>query len=356
MGKNPVINYSGFADYLKLKDTRQVTIDRHLRSLRHLEVNLSSFDYLDVKKYIETKKISGTSGQTLNQVISTIRLYAISQSLDSNLYKYPLFPRTQTTVRRTLPDNKIEEFLAAPRRGRQTDHSWRMWNCFWALIAFLALRPSEAKQLLKSDIDLLNKQVILRPEITKTNQFDTMPLFPNIFPLVKEYVDNAPDGYLFPSPWGAKDGFLSQKGWDEDFRYRLKYIGVEKVAGLVPYSLRHSAATRWISNDMNLYKVRRLMRHVKIEQTLTYEHMTSAHLVNSVIKYDPLVRKFANPKEVLSSFKEAIESFGVLDDLRFSELFRKGLIELIFNELERLRAIAPIFFIFVWVTCHPWVT
>lgn len=86
-----------------------------------------------------------------------------------------------------------------------------------------------------------------------------------------------------------------------------------------------------------LYIVRRLMRHVKIEQTLTYEHMTSKHLQNTVVKYDPLVRKYATPLEVLESFKENIEAFGIHQDTRFSEEFRKGLLDLIFKEGERLR-------------------
>lgn len=330
------LNCSGFADYLKLKDTRQVTIDRHLRTLRQLGGSLKELTFDAVKAYIEAEKLRGKSGQSLNQVISTIRLYAIFSESDPKLYKYPLFPRQQTTVRRTLPDDAIEAFLRVPQRKWQTTSSWQMWNVFWALIAFLALRPSEAKQLTKADIDLLNKQVILRPEITKTNQFDTLPLYPNILPIVEEYVKSCPDGYLFPSQKGKR--FLSQAGWSEDFHYRLKYIGVERVAGLVPYSLRHSCATRWIANDMSLFKVRRLMRHVKMDQTLVYEHMTSGHLVNSVLKYDPLVRKHSKPRDVLSSAEENLENFGVYTDTRFSEEFKKKLKDLFYEEKQKLIA------------------
>lgn len=65
--------------------------------------------------------------------------------------------------------------------------------------------------------------------------------------------------------------------------------------------------------------------------------MTSKHLQNTVVKYDPLVRKYATPLEVLESFKENIEAFGIHQDTRFSEEFRKGLLDLIFKEGERLR-------------------
>lgn len=334
MSSKAEFDYSGFADYLQLKDTRQVTIDRHVRTLKQIARSIGTFSFDSIRNYINNSKLAGKSGQSLNQVISTIRMYAVFIEADPKLYKYPLFPRKQNVVRRTLPDDKIEAFLKVPQRKYQTTNGWRMWNVFWALIAFLALRPSEAKQLTKADIDLLNKQVILRPEITKTNQFDTLPLYPNILPVIEEYLKDRPEGYLFPSEKGS--GFLSQAGWSDDFHHRLKYIGVQKVSGLVPYSLRHSCATRWIANDMSLYKVRRLMRHVKMDQTLVYEHMTSGHLVNSVMKYDPLVRKHSNPTEVLKSAEENLDNFGIYNDTRYSEAFKKKLKDLFFEEGQRL--------------------
>lgn len=330
------LDLTGFKKYLTLKDTRQITIDRHIRSLKLLSKSIDSFSYSVLKDYLDNKKISGLSGGTLNGVITTIREYAKFTNLP-DIIKLPLYTRKQKVIRRTLSDAQIEAFLAVPIRKWQLESYWKQWQVFWALLAFCALRPSEAKQLRVDDIDLANQQIILRSEITKTDQFSTIPLFPNIMPIVENYVKSCKPGLLFPPLKNTGSKYLSQAGWSDDFKHRLKYIGVDKVEGLVPYSLRHSCATRWIANDMNLYKVRRLMRHVKIEQTLTYEHMTSKHLQNTVVKFDPLVRKYAKPEEVLTSFKENIESFGLEQDMRFSEEFRKGLVDLLFKEGERLR-------------------
>lgn len=330
------LDFDGFSKYLILKGTRQITVDRHVRSLKLLSKSVDSFTYDVLKEYLDNKLVSGLSGSTLNAVVSTLREYGKCANL-SDILKLPLYSRKQKVFRRTLSDAQIEAFLAVPIRKRQNVSSWKQWNVFWALLAFCALRPSEAKQLKVSDVDLANEQIILRAEITKTDQFSTIPLFPNILPIVADYVKTCKGELLFQPPKETSNQYLSQSGWSDDFKYRLKYIGVDKVEGLVPYSLRHSCATRWIANDMNLYKVRRLMRHVKIEQTLTYEHMTSKHLQNTVVKYDPLVRKYATPLEVLESFKENIEAFGIHQDMRFSEEFRKGLLDLIFKEGERLR-------------------
>lgn len=334
-------DYSGFENYLKIKDTRDITINRHLRTLRRISQELKNLSVDEIKKYFDGCKLNGNSGSTLNGYITTVRLYAQYKKLGMDLIKYPLYPRKQTQVRQTFSDDEIEAFLNAPQRKWQSRQSWKAWNCFWALLAFCALRPSEARQLLKSDIDIGNRQIVLRAEITKTNQFSTIPLFPNIMPLIEQHVFQLVGNVLFPSPKlegkGSKDGFLTQRGWDTDFQARLQQCGIEKRPGLVPYSFRHSCATRWISNDMSFYKVRRLMRHAKLEQTLVYEHMTSGHLVNSVLKYDPLVRKYAKPIHILEAFEEAISNYKLENDIRFSEEFKKDLREVIYKEKKRMR-------------------
>lgn len=157
------LDVAGFTKYLTLKDTRQITIDRHIRSLKLLSKNIDSFTYDALKDYLDNKKISGLSGGTLNQVITTIREYA-KFSNQPDLIKLPLYSRKQKVIRRTLSDAQIEVFLAVPCRKGQYLSSWKQWNVFWALLAFCALRPSEAKQLRVDDIDLANQQIILRAE------------------------------------------------------------------------------------------------------------------------------------------------------------------------------------------------
>lgn len=341
----------GFTAHLRLKDTRDITIKRHLRCLKLVWENINGFTFEEIQTYLNNKKLTGTSNMTLRQYVSTIRMYAEFLG-DAQLRTYSLknFPRSQGTVRKTLPDSAIEALLLAPQRKWQSKESWKMWNCFWALLAFCALRPSEAKQLTKTDIDLLNKQIILRPEITKTNKFSTMPLFPNILPIVEEYVESISTEKLFPSLKGGE--FITQSAWSDDFIYRLDYIGVKKVPGLVPYSLRHSCATRWINNDLSLYKVNRLMRHVKLEQTLDYTHMTSGNLVSSVMKFDPLVRKYASPIDLLEYAEESLDNYGLEKDSRFSEEFKKQLKDVFFEEAKRLRGLVSVFFIFLSYTTY----
>jgi len=297
--------------------------------------------FKSVKEYLDGLKLSGISNMTLNNYISTIRLYSQFMKY-AELIKFPLYPRSKNIIRRPLSDEQIEAFLSVPNRKCMSEERYQMFNIFWLLCAYLALRPGECARLKKTDIDLPNKQIMLRPEMTKTNQFSTLPIFPNVLPKLEQYLSRLKTDYLFPSKHGGKycngkEPVIDHKDWALDFYARLKQCGIEKVPGLVPYSLRHSCATRWLTNGMDLVKVRRLMRHVKIEQTMTYEHMTSGHLVQSTIKHDPLMRKYADPKDVLETAEDNLNDFGINNDPRFSEEFKKKLRDLFYDEQRRLR-------------------
>lgn len=339
------LDITTFETYLKLRDGREITIARHIRCIKEIFEGIPEFTFDAIKEYLDHKKLTGTSNMTLRNYVSTIRLYARSKKLDEKISRFPLddYPRVQGIVRRTLPDEIIEKFLNVPYRGYMSEERHKLYTVFWSIISFTALRPGECARLQKSrHIDLLNKQIYLTPDITKNGEPSTLPLFPNIFPIIAEYVKNLEGDWLFPSRHGGKydngkEPVIGASDWGDDFKARLEQIGVEKTPDLVPYSLRHSCATRWIGNDMNFYKVRRLMRHKKMEQTLVYEHMTSQHLRDTVVKHDPLVRKYANPEDVLDSAAENLENYGVFKDDRFSDDFKKKLRDLFYDEGKRLR-------------------
>lgn len=337
------LNIEGFTAHLQLKDTRNITIQRHIRCLKLVYNETKEFTSEGLKAHLDGKKLLGTSNMTLRNYVSTLRLYAGFLGVDFKL-SLKNYPRVTSGIRRVFSDEQIEAFLSVPKRTWMNEKRHQMFVVFWALCAYCAFRPGEAARLKKTDVDLANKQITLRAEITKTNQFSTLPIFPNIFSLVEKYIKNLKTDYLFPSKHKGKynngnEEVIDQRDWGWDFDARLKQAEIEKVPGLVPYSLRHSCATRWISGDMSIYKVRRLMRHVKLEQTLTYEHMTSGHLVQDAMKHDSLMRKFADPSDILEVAEDNLDDFGIMKDERFSDDFKRKLKELFLEERLRVKKI-----------------
>lgn len=104
--------------------------------------------------------------------------------------------------------------------------------------------------------------------------------------------------------------------WHYNFHTRLKRLGIKRK-NLTPYSLRHSLITRLLEEDVNLFKVQKLVGHHQIETTAHYTHLTTKDLQETIKKH-PLIRKSTSPLEILKALINSIRSFQLEEDQRFS--------------------------------------
>ena len=120
------------------------------------------------------------------------------------------------------------------------------------------------------------------PHITvigKGSKIRTLSLLPRTVKLLRNYLDESKvknsgsDSYVFYSRNTGPSGKSSQVAVNKQLK---KYAGIaHKVCSEVPLSLhchqiRHSSATHWLANGMNIVQISALLGHSNIETTMVY--------------------------------------------------------------------------------------
>ena len=71
---------------------------------------------------------------------------------------------------------------------------------------------------------------------------------------------------------------------------KLKEVSnIKKKIG--PHTLRHSFATHLIENGADLITIQKMMGHESITTTERYLHVNKKHLIDSVLKFHPRIKK-----------------------------------------------------------------
>jgi len=178
--------------------------------------------------------------------------------------------------------------------------------------------PGEVAKLTVNDVDWGRNIFIIRE--TKTGFPRFVPIPPNIKKLLKKYLASLETEYLFPSQKGGyyngEEKVVNHVDWGYNFHVRIKRLGIKRK-NLTPYSLRHSLITRLLEEDVNLFKVQKLVGHKQISTTANYTHLTIKDLQETIKKH-PLVRRLTSPQVILKSLKNIIQSFQLEKDNRFA--------------------------------------
>ena len=137
------------------------------------------------------------------------------------------------------------------------------------------IRPSEAIQIKKDDIDYESKQVRLRSEITKTRVARTVPMSDYIFAELRKLFHYEPkewnNPYLFCTSEGKPLNTLS-------FRHNIRKVALRTGIYLTPYDFRHIFATTYIRNGGDAFTLQRIMGHSKPSMTMIYVNLNASDL------------------------------------------------------------------------------
>ena len=300
-----VKNLPAFRLYLLQQNRKESTTKRHLWNIQRLFRDAKPFTKNGVDKFFLFLKEQGCKNSYLNSLICTIRVYSQFANLDKELCSYKFLPE-KPSIKATMSDDEIEAFLNIPRphqRG-QGKALWCKWTIFFSIMAYTGMRPGEVANLTINDVDLGRNIFIIRD--SKTNFPRLVPIPPNIEKLLKDYLKDVNSG-LFER--------VDNVDWHYNFHRRIKMLGIKRT-NLTPYSLRHSLITRLLEEDVNLFKVQKLVGHRRIDTTAVYTHMTIKDLENCIRKH-PLIRRSTEPKEILEALIEMIKSFNFSKDKRF---------------------------------------
>lgn len=308
--------------YFTQKGKRNTTLKRDTYILKNLLEACPQLAQNEIIKYLLNLKLRGCKSTYINVYIDVLR----------NINKFhpvyiPDYFKKEHFSKATMSDEEIESFLALPcevikQRGRYgmitrtcDPKGFKIYTMFWKICAFSGMRMGEVAQLTVDRVDFGRGVFVL--EITKTNQPRYVPIAPNIKQDLLEYIQSLTGPLLFATPRGGEDdgGVIGSVSWGYDFHRRLKRLGIKRK-NLTPYSLRHSFITRLLEEDVNIFKVQKIVGHSQITTTAGYTHLTTKDIQQAVTKH-PLIQRSTDTETILNSLVQKIEDFSLRNDKRF---------------------------------------
>lgn len=156
------------------------------------------------------------------------------------------------------------------------------------IIFYCGYRVSEVLSLQVRDIDLDNNILRVQAKNHKNRRSRGIPIsgdFRNKFLKYKKYRD---DFYLFSSSLLPGEEAGSYNVVQKRFQKVQKKLGIKRTI----YELKHTMATRLITEDVHPMEVQNYLGHTNIENTLKYIRMVKETNSTKVQKFIPHMRDF----------------------------------------------------------------
>lgn len=322
----------GFKNYLVEKECNKQTIYRHLITLKKIVAHCPHLTEEEILDYFLDCRERGCKNTYLNSMICTLRQYGHFKQLP--VLEGLKFRKKEPFDKATMSDEEIETFLNLPY-PRSTKPYWsrythkreepslyidyKRWTLFFSILAYTGLRPGECAALTLDDVDFGMNVLHIRQAKTATG-VAKVPIPPNLQGELKRYIDTLKTDYLFPSKLGGNShtigAVVDNVDWHYNFHTRIKRMGLKRK-NLTPYSLRHSYCTRLLEQDVNVFKVKRLMRHANIKTTELYYHDTIEDLRHAQMEH-PVIQRKSDPMIKKKSVVDDIRKYRFDEDPRFS--------------------------------------
>jgi integrase len=318
------IDLAGFQLWLARDGRKASTIRLHTTNLKKIAGSCTVFTELEIERALLLFISNGNSARYVNIIIGSINLYARWANIVMKIKDF----KEKEYIRATLSDIEIEAFLSLPPETKMIKHArsgkmfprqvwvkqYNLNTLYFTILAYTGMRTGECANLTVNDIDFGRSVFIITD--TKTNEPRFVPIPAFLVPKLQARIADCP-GRLFPG--------MDDVDWNYNFHKRINRLGIKRT-NLTPYSLRHSFITRMLEEDINLFKVQKIVGHHRIETTAHYTHLTTKDMIRTIEK-DPLSRNKLDGHLVLESIKEYLSSLH-LDYEKFSITYENDRVEI----------------------------
>ncbi len=313
--------------------TRLRVVNRFFIKLPYTNKTIEDFFY-----YLQTeRKLKPNTLSTYSFVLGYIKDYLLDRKYKVK-FDIPHFEKQHPPII-VLTDQEIERLLQIrlPFYHVSQPIEW-LSDSIQALATFIAYtgcRFDESARLQVKYVDIPAQKAMMTQ--TKNGEFRFVYFSEPLLSILKRQVEGKEqDDLVFPN-------YYKKKHNNGDFNERLREMA--RVAGIKKYvsahKLRHSFGTTQYESGNDIAMVATLLGHKDIQTTYdTYVHLADKTVRQATYKH-PTLNKYLHPLERLKQIKEALEKFNIQEDLRLSERFKKGLIDLFYNEERRLRNLGP---------------
>ena len=250
------------------------------------ENNIINIDYNLIRGYLNYLYNLKFSNKSIARHISTLRSYFKYLLKENYIKENPMKLISNPKIPQKLPKylnyNELEEILEIPN---QSTFLGLRNALILELLYSTGVRVSELVNIKLSDIDLLNKKIII---LGKGNK-ERIVLFGNkAYELIVKYLNKRDTDceYLFVN---NNKNTLTDRG----VRYIIDNI-VKKSAlkfKISPHTLRHTFATHLLNNGADLKSVQDLLGHESIATTGIYTHVSIEHLRKTYLDNHPRAKR-----------------------------------------------------------------
>lgn len=288
---------NGFKLFLIQKELKPLTVKRHVWEIERLIKAVGVITPAKVQKHILYRLDSGIKRKTINCLICSLRRYSEYVG-DPALANFKIM-KPEPVSKKILSQSELTSFLNLPPPNKFSKKIYNHFTIFYKIMAYTGMRPSEVANLTKDSIDL--GRGVFEIADSKTN---TPRLVPIPEPIQKDVlcVYKRAKPLLFTTLQGRK---ITATSWAGNFQRRLKRLGIQRK-GLTCYSLRHSFITAMLDEDVNIFKVQKIVGHRQINTTAQYTHLTTKDIQRAIRKH-PLVKRTSSDEQILQAVEESVK-------------------------------------------------
>lgn len=244
------------------------------------ETQLPNVDKWKIRGYLAHLNQKQATKRTILRRLSSLRSFFKFLLKEGVLTQNPLdeidAPKLDKTIPSPLSREEIDRLFAQPDSATFLGFRDR---CIMELFYSSGLRISELVGLDRSDFDAVNFTLRVKGKGKKER---VIPITKNAATWITSYLTH-PERFLdsdvhqaeknhdavFLNKWGGR---LTTRSVDRSFKQYLKASGL--AAKATPHTIRHTIATHWLENGMDLKTIQTLLGHSSLATTTIYTQVS----------------------------------------------------------------------------------
>lgn len=258
---------------------------------------LQSVDKKHIRAYLAQLNQKLARKKTILRRLSSLRSFFKFLVKEGVLTQNPLeeidAPKLEKTIPAPLSREEIEMLFRQPDATSLLGFRDRT---IMELFYSSGLRISELVGLNRKDIDLVHLTIRVKGKGKKER---VIPITQTAAEWITRYLDHPERGCsgeqheaekdheaLFLNRWGER---LTARSVDRNFKVYLRSSGL--AAKATPHTMRHSIATHWLENGMDLKTIQTLLGHHSLATTTIYTQVSKKIKKEVYDKAHPLVKR-----------------------------------------------------------------
>lgn len=235
-------------------------------------INLLSLDRKIIRNYISYLASQNPNKRTLARHISSLRSFfkfaLASKFIEQNPMENIDSPKLDKKIPHILTYSQVQEILEKPDL---TCYLGFRDRAIMELFYSSGLRISELTALNKAEFDPQNLLIRL---MGKGRKERIIPITKNAATWIQNYLDHPKRSEndlhaIFLNKWGTR---ITTRSIDRNFDLYLKETGLAGKA--TPHTIRHTIATHWLENGMDLKTIQELLGHSSLSTTTIYTQVS----------------------------------------------------------------------------------